>query len=534
MNRELDVSKFQKRYRDLANTQSISNHQKDKRAKLEKSIQRLAGEIENLNKTLNTVRSKVNRQRTERFVQQLENTVVDIKRCSKLIGATKMTVHQLKEQVIRVDWDHVCCERQSISDHEYAAKLAKARKTVTILDTQLDVSRKKENKLKGHTSQLLIVIRDAIIGRDIFNRMWTSMVNRLNFDRKMVISMVDRVLLAYNYGKQMCYQIDFVREKDRNERQAQIVKMSDVTKAFEQDAIAVNFFQQKAQNIPYKKLDVKETARREQLKKSQAATTALFKKVRNEISEFVHEHRTQAVVEKYIRHKRQYFAYCLYLNDIENRITTNSKLLADLQRNTERGRRSAETTGQKQHRVHMLRSRLLDEQYKAKQQERKLEAVNQMLASSFEKIGSLFETLAGDVKGIGLVNDFENDRANETNYITYLSALDARIKQIISFVYHCERENSDEGRDYQLSAVKDVEVVNCQTIDSPHIVAVPQCAECAEAEDLARPDIDKPLDRNEIREFIRTTLPKTDLHNRVHHIEQCPRPSSRSLLAKSV
>lgn len=532
MNREVEVSKFQKRYRDQANTQSISNHQKDKRVKLEKSIQRLTGEIENLNKTLNIVRSKVNRQRAERFIQHLGNTVVDIKRCNKLIGATKMTVHQLKEQIIRVDWDHVRCERQSISDHEYATKLTKAWKTVTILESQLEVSRKKENQFKGHTSQLLIVIRDAIIGRSIFNRMWTSMVDRLNFDRKMVISMVDRVLLAYNYGKQMCYQIDFVRKKDRNEKQAQIVKMTDVTKAIDQDAIAIDFFQQKAQNISYKKLDVRETTRRAESKKSQIATTALFKRVRNEISEFVNEHKTQAVVEKYVQHKRQYFAYCLYLNDIEKRITSNSKLLADLQRNIECDHRSAETTGQKQLRLNVLRSRLLDEQRRAEQKEQQLEAVNRILANAFKKIDSLFETLENDVNGIGLVVDFENDRANETNYITYLSALDARIKQIISFVYLCDREIGDEWRDCKSWAVKDVEVVNCQENDSPQTVAVPQCAECAEAEDLARPDIDKPLDRRGIRKFIRTTLPKTDLHNRMHHIESCPRPSSRALLIK--
>lgn len=534
MSRELEISKFQKKYRDQANIQSISNGQKDKRQKLEKHIERLAREIENLNKTLTVVQSKVNRQRTDKFIQHLEEVVIDIKRHNKLIYCAKMTVHQLKGQIIRADCDHVRCERQSISDHEYAAKLAKARKTVTILETQLDAGRKKENKLKGHNSQLLIVIRDAIIGRAIFNRMWTSMVDRLNFDRKMVISMVDRVLLAYSFGKQICYQIDLVRKKEKNEKEALIGKMGDVMKAMEQDAIAVSFFQQKARVIPYKDLDGKETVRRAQFKQIHATKTAQSKKARSDINQFVNEHRTKAVIEKYIRNKRQYFAYCLYLNDIENKITCNSKSLADMQQNIDGGRRDAETLSQKLNRIEKLKSRLLDEQYEAQQREQQLAAADKILLDSFEKINSIFRALECDVNSIGLVIDFENDRANETNYTTYLSAMDARIKQIISFVYHCERDETDEWWKDDSMTVKDVEVSNCNTIDSPHKVIVPQCAECAEAEDLARPDIDKPLDRNEIREFIRTTLPKTDLHNRVHHIEKCPRPSSRALLAKLV
>lgn len=534
MSRELDISKFQKKYRDQANIQSISNRQKDKRIKLEKHIERLADEIANLNKTLNVVQSKVNRQRTDKFIQHLEEIVIDIKRHNKLIYSAKMTLHQLKGQIIRADCDYVRLERQSISDHEYAAKLAKARKTVIILETQLDAGRKKENKLKEHNSQLLIVIRDAIIGRTIFDRMWTRMVDRLNFDRKMVISMVDRVLLAYSFGKQICYQIDFVRKKEKNEKAALIGKMSDVMKAMEQDAIDVSFFQQKARVIPYKNLDCKETARRAQFKQTHATKTAQFKNARSDINQYVNEHRTKAVIEKYIRNKRQYFAYCLYLNDIEHRITCNSKSLADMQQTIDVGRHDAETLSQKMNRISKMKSRLLDEQYEVQQREQQLAVVDENLLDSFARINSIFRRLECDVSSIGLVIDFENDRANETNYVTYLSAMDARIKQIISFVYHCERGESDEWSKRDSMTVKDVEVVNCNTVNSPHKLIVPQCAECAEAEDLARPDIDKPLDRNEIREFIRTSLPTTDLHNRVHHIEKCPRPSSRALLAKWV
>lgn len=534
MNRELDISKFQKKYRDQANVPSISNRQKDKLKKLEKSIERMAHEIVNLNKTLEAVRSNVNRQRTDQFIQHLEEIVMEIKRCNKTCECTKMKVQQLKGQITRVDCDHVRLERQSISDHAYAAKLAKARKTVTILESQLDVSRRKENKLKGHNTQLLIVIRDAIIGRIIFNRMWTSMVDRLNLDRKMVIAMVDRVLLAYNYSKQMCYQIDFVREKDRHEKQAQIVKMSDVTKAFEQDTLAITFFQQKARIIPYKNLDDKEMDRRAQFRETFVAATAQFKVVRDHINQYVNERQTNAVIEKYIRHKRQYFAYCMYLHDIENRMTCNNKSLAKMQQNIERGSQNTESLTQKKNRIHKLRSRLMEEQYEVQQKEQRLVAIDDHLRKSFAKIDSICETLKCDVNSIGLVVDFENDRANETNYAAYLSAMDARIKQIISFVYHRERASNDEWWNNHLIAVKDVEVVNCSSIDSPHRLVVPQCAECAEAEDLARPDIDRPLDRNEIREHIKVNLPKTDLHSRVHHIENCPRPSSRALLAKWV
>lgn len=534
MNRELDISKFQKKYRDQANTQSISNCQREKRRKLEKSIERLAAEIENLNKTLHIVQSKANRQRNDQFIHRLEALIVETKRHNKLIDSTKMTVHQLRQQIIRTDCERLQCERKSISDHEYAAKLAKARKTVTILETQLDANRSKENKFKSQNSQLLIVIRDAIIGRIIFNRMWTNMVTRLNFDRKMVITMVDRVLLAYSYGKRMCHQIDSVREKEKHQIQLQIGKMSDIVTSIEQDAIAVELFQQKARVIPYKELDAKETARRTQFKTSQAAMTAKLRDVRIEIGQHANEHQTKAAIEKYIHHKRQYFAYCLYLNEIENKITSNGKLLADVRKNIELGHRNAETFGQKQHRIEMLRSRLLDERCNVQKNEQQLSAIDENLRKSYNEIDSMFETLKCDVNGISIVIEFENERVDETNYLTFLSSIETRIKQIISFVYRCERERDDEN--YHTMIVKNVDIVKCnrRTSAASNRDVVPQCAECVEAEDLARPDIDAPLDRSEIRRFIQENLPKTDLNSRVHHIENCPRPASRALLAKRV
>lgn len=533
--RELDISKYQKRYRCQANIQSISNREEDKRKKLEKAILRVAGEIVSLTKTLHVVQSKGNLRQSDQFIERLEKYVKDIKRHEKLIEGSKRTLNQLKQQIIHVDCDHVHCERHSISDDEYSTKLTKARKTVTILDSRLEVRRKHENKFKGHNADLLIVIRDAIIGRNIFNGMWTGMVTRLNLDRKMLITMVERALLAFRHGKQMCYQIDVVRQNDKQEKRTQIAQMLDVMKSIEQDAIKVQFFRQKARVIIQNtNLDDKGAKQRAKFKEHNAAASEQCKNICRNIRQYANECKTQAAIDKYNSHKRQFFAYCLYLNDIEHIITRNGRMLANMQETIEFGQRNADTLPKKQLRLDKLRSRLIEERCQVQQREQKLSAIDEMLQRSYEKINSIFMALNCVSTSTGLVNDFENNTANENNYVTYLSTIDARIKQMISFIYYCDREDYDEWSAH-LMTVKNVEVAKSHEIESPRSeVIVPQCAECAEAEDLARPDIDTPFDRHALREHIRQKLPQIDLHSRVHQIEECPRPNSRALLSKWV
>lgn len=528
MNRESVISKYQKKYRDQANIQSITNLQKIKLLNVERGIERLNREIADIKTTLHGAQSTGSRRKTAQFLQRLEKNVADIKRHDQWIEEAKLTMNQLKEQIVRVGCERMRCERASISDDDFALKLKKARRMVVILESELDVKRIKENKCRAQNNQLLLVIRYAMIERVIFNQMFTALVDRLHVDREMLVAMVDRVLLAYTFSKQLCREMDESRRRARLENQYHIRKMSTLSMVTYTDNIAVDFHEQKSRKITYKDIDGKEVARRDRFKAHFGTKATQYRNIRSKIVEFTGDTHIDAVITKYEHQSRRNFATCLYLNDIERRVTCNRKRIDEMQENINAARKDDKTRKQTNNQFVKLESRLLAECRKTEGAQRRLNDVTDNVQLLYDRINPIFDMLGCDVNDTDLVVDFENETANERNFRGFFKQAEARIRDIMSFVYYCERED----RALRSRTVHDVDVVNYRLNECPQMDVLPPCPECTEAEELARAHAAKPRRSSSLRAALQTIVQKRELNNRVHHLQDCPRAHSRALLAE--
>lgn len=528
--KENELSRVQKIYRDFANAKSLTFKDKNERDRINKKIQLTSTELDTLNIRLSVAQNKVHQKHSDDCMNKLAANIIDMERLTNAILSGQSDVNHLKSQIGRVEAEQRKLDRHAIADNQYADKLLHTRKTVDMLERQLNTSRQKENKIKINNSQLQKMASELTNDRYQFNRLWKSIIHRLNFDKKMLIDMVDQVVMAFDNGTEICKRIDFIRKKATFDKRTQIDEMTELVRFTESDERAQHFFQNKANKICSKELDQKETTRRNNFKNYHKEIMETYKKTIGDINRFSAESKLDAIIAKFKKHKREYFSYCMYLNNINHNITHLGQTIDKLQNDIQSAESSIEHHRyQNRQDIEVPKSILLEKCSVNRRKDEQFNEAQLELQKYFHKIDLIFTTLK--CNDTSLVKEFENETANSRNFDVYLAAIDNRLKQIISFVYYHERKTKIYSNEL---TIKDVEVLNCRINDEPIPSIVHQCAECAEAEDTGNPDIELPLATDALRKKIIKKLMEPEIQFRMHSIDQCQKPVSRALLAKSL
>lgn len=146
-------------------------------------------------------------------------------------------------------------------------------------------------------------------------------------------------------------------------------------------------------------------------------------------------------------------------------------------------------------------------------------------------IGDLFARLGCDRERLD--RQLGDQRlATEFNVSGYLAVLEARLNEVLNFVYQADREAG--GRlDPKRLVVRGVQRNKDAPTHITDVVLVQQCAECAEG-DVNRYDekVVLPMERPEVLASVREKTVTPEIQYRLHNLSKCRLPRSRALMSK--
>lgn len=525
---EIELSRTQKNYRDLANTQIISNKDEIKRRGLQRNLDFARHELDDLNTDIKVALNKNHVSRHESHMQQLEKHVNKQEEIDEKTRMLQLEIRHLETQIKRVDQEKTALSKQSYSDTEYTMRIRKARKLVELLENRLDISKRREGTLAQTNTKLQTMIDELTFDRSVFNTLWIATVNRLYQDKKMLVDMIDQAVLAFNNGTEMCRRIDFILKRAANEKRSNVNEMTDLIRRLHLDERKQMFFQNKGQMIKIQDLDAKERKRRDLVMSELREKKDLYQNRLGDVKRICEEANINAVIEKFKKHKREFFSHFTYLNEINYYVNAMNDLLNQTDTKVRTASTTTETEQQKNKNLDILKNQLNDEKYSNQQLKNKLDEFNEEIGAYFEQVGSIYESLKcdGDEQLI-----LDEKPVGPLNFDKYLSVIEARLKKIISFVYTVERE--DEEKSVEDYVVRDVEIARKMSDITESVDSIEhQCPECAEAEDFNAQDIEKPMESKEIREKVKEKALMPEMQYRMHSISKCQLPVSRALLSK--
>lgn len=526
--KENDISRTQGKYRDLANRRILSNMDKRRRHVLMKKLYLADHELTSLTDGLKAATARYHNLRADKYVKTLERLVNDQKGVDKGIRSVRLEVEHLNSQINRIQQSRSKLEKTAVSDNLYAFKLKQANTEVRILENNLLVAQQKENHFKQDNVKLQQLIRDMCIDRIQFNKLWVRIVDRLYIDKKMLMDMANCAVQAFETGTAFRKRVDFASRNAFLMKFEQIDEMNAILRSLHLDTIREKFFDNKMHRIQIKVLDEKETTRRNAFRNIHGNLTNAFALTLNQVKLKSGRTSVDEIIDEFAKQKREYFSQYSYLNDLRLRVMQLGAVLVKVKKCNEIGKVDQVPIKQRNKSKMLLEASLAHAKIENKKKEDELNALNVSLGRYYQELNALVETMQCDrTKGL------ENDEIHVHNIGTFLSMMELRLKQVMSYVFYLEWRKSD----HQIRSAKilqGVEVINCLLNELVQKPLVHQCAECAMDAEAASPDAQAPTDITALREAVLEKAVSPEVSCRMHNISQCDLRKSRTRSTKSM
>lgn len=536
LTKEYEISVAQKRYRDIANHQYISNESKTARLGLGKKLALSDREVGALNQNVAVATGGYQTKVLHSYFQKIETIVSEQKRIEKATKAIRIEIEHLKSQIRRVATKRERLKERAVSDYEHREHIRQSRCVVVRLENRLHAVRQTENHIKHDNIRLQILIRNMCIERIQFNKLWVKIVNRVYMNKKMLIAMTDQAVIAFEKGVEFRKRMDIATKNATIIRNDQIDEMSAVMRSLRLDKINDTFFGNKMHRIKMRKLEANELKRRNDSKNYHSATRDAYKVTMSQVEYKSGESHVNSMIARFEKHKREYSSYFSYLNDLHGHVMHLNAILNQLEERVRESKTKSVLRKQKSNDkvVRWYGDALNQTKLQNCQKENELEELIGSLERYHRELSSLVGTLqCGGIFRRSLVKDFENDAVHLHNVEAFLSMMEQRLKQIIGFVYYLEWRESD----YELPSskvVQGVDVVNYHLNEEATMALVHECAECAMDAGTSGQETQVPLDVTTIRDELMTKATTPEIAYRMHNISQCDLPASRALFAKSL
>lgn len=528
--KENDISRSQRKYCEHANHQILSNNDRLKGLGLAKKLQLSDVQQNVLNDSVIAAACRYHRIAAEKFVKTLQSYVSEQKSIDVAIRSLKLDVDHLNSQIIRLEQLRTKLEKNAISDNQFVYNLTQANTNVKLLENRLLVAQQKENHFKQENVKLLQVIRNLCDERIKFNDLWAKVVNRLLLDKRMLIDMTDQAVLAFEKGTEYRKRMDFIAKSALLAKNDHIEEMSTILRSLHLDTIRENFFVNKMHRIPMKQLNEKEVERRTAFRRFLTRTQNAYEITLNEVRIKSSQTKIDAIVAEFAKQKREYFSEFCYLNDLQFRVMQMHTILTKVKRQANEGVANQVPLKQKKKAKMVLEASVARAKVENQESESELRALNESLERYYHVLSTIVEHLKCDRTNLSLPKDFKNDEVHMHNVGTFLSLVEHRLKQIMSFVFYLELNS----RDSTSMVINDVDVINHLLNELEIEPIVHECAECAMEAEATGHEAQTPLDVTAIRDAMMVKALTPEMAYRMHNISQCELPRCRALLAKSI
>lgn len=528
---EKELTRLQGAYRNYANNKYAVKVDQNQLKNMLKNLDQMKRERCDVRTQLAVATGRVACVETENQMATLELHVYGQEYIQRQIDTVNQQVHHINMKLKRLDAARFKVSKTAMTDLQYNINLQKARGQREIMENRLDVSKKQEchqiavnTRLRGHIDHMLY-------DRALFNKLWQRMITQLSYDKKFLIDMVDRAVLAFNQGAALCNQLDQLREKNDRDRKMHIVEMLDMIRKLDADDKQSAFLAAKGQLRALNDLEPREYRRRQQFRDEQASRAAFYKRIIDKVVEFQEVRDIGAAIEKFNKSDNEYFAHFNYMNNLNfqieflseclGRIYTNIDALREYNLNKELYQRRSVAELEERLRAQQTATaavRLADDQSAGR------------LRLYMAAIDQLFATLRCDRRTLDVLL---GDQAATTvfNVDGYLALLEARLNEVLNYVYHVER--TADGRRAGPLTVRGVERDKREPTAITDVVLVQQCAECAEGEvNRYDEEIVYPMEKQNVLAKVRVKTEAPEIQYRLHNLSKCRLPRSRALVNK--
>lgn len=531
---EIEMTRAQREYRNYANGLYSLKENKSKIRYLEKNLNQNQKEKISINTQLYVAFGSTHVKLYEENMHDVEMHVDCQEKTQNIINVTKTQINHLNMQIKRTERGIHDLKMNCTSDHQHNEKLQNATKILNMLENRVNVAKNRECMIISENNNLRNIINNMLFDRALFNKLWQRMVERLAYDKKFFIDMVDRAILAFNQGTDLCNKLDAIREKGDRDKNHHIREILDLLRKLDADHKTQVFLSVKGANRKLSDLENREYKRREEFRDYHIKTTDLYNKIIGKIVKFSNAGNIATALDQFNKREDAFFAHFNYMNELMYQIELLNESTKQIYGEINQIRSSNQKQEMNQfNELESLKLKLFEEKEitlnDLTAQDNYDKNVHQLLTRFHE----IFKILKCDDQNLfSLLGDHSN--ITIFNVKKFLTILEERLNLILSYVYHIERSDPSAEDATGGFVVRDVDRITDDQIRIEDIVVVQQCAECAEGVEVNRYDeeIVWPLNVSDIKDKVRDKVKAPEIQYRLHNISKCRLPRSRMIVNK--
>ncbi|XP_062550453.1 outer dynein arm-docking complex subunit 1-like [Armigeres subalbatus] len=524
---EKEITRLQRQYLNIANSTAASKDVHIMRC-LEKKLKYLQREKNELKTKLKVAYAPCHVRRYDRQVQLVDSHVRVQEDLDLKMNGIRTEIRHLESQMKRLDKERKELQKVSQSDYFFYNRVSKAKKRLATLEDRLYHLKKREatNVAKNH--KMKSVIKDMLVARKLFHQHWRKMIDQLGYDKKFLIDMIERTILAFNQGEELCHKIDAVKSHAAREEKSQMQEMMELQRRINNDRKNHEFLRIKGFHRDMCDLDPREVHRRNMMKEDYGEKLDLYERIIEKTKLFCGVDDIEHLIEKYQKQEDTFFAHFNYLNELNHQYEQLNCILMDLYKNVDDLKEQKLRKEVKQDNAFKhLHEKLLEESKKTQKLENTIRLHDSELDENFAAIDDILLTVGYDRADVKNLLG-EHRKVTKQNVKRFLAALEVQLNDRLAAVYtHLQPEDEATLRTPIARDAKDI-------VRIEEVVTTQQCAECAEGQDVNKYDeaIVLPKEKIDIREGMKAKVRAPEMQYRLHNLSKCKLPRSRILVNK--
>ncbi|XP_055325681.1 uncharacterized protein LOC129579556 [Sitodiplosis mosellana] len=505
-----EVAKYHRIYRDLSNSKVHSNTDVRANSVLRKNIERSSRYLSQLNTLLFNVDNKVVRVQTKGFTRRLSSLLAEQDEMDNEMNDIKKRINHLKSQIERVD---VKLEKYSAVDNHFDAE-----KKIETLENRLLRNNQKVNGLRLHGIKLKDIVSELLFMRRRFQKSRDDITAMLMVKKQEITELVDHYAIGFANGMKNCRNLEACHIRSTRELKAHLQEMRQLIRSAESNNILREFMITKATPI---ELSSDAIPPREILKSNYRKLTQADEELLSKIGEFASGVTASGLKSKV----REAYSLYLYSNDITKMIDNSAKMLETLEKQSELAEIRLLDRQQNEHREKELENQWTEEATETQRHSTNLADNESMLVKCYKDVREIFETLQCEdslLYEVGQSIDGYNVHA-------VLRVIETRLRHVM-YTVSCWQEKNNVPEEERL--VHGIEIVKAHGL--PLMEMVHPCPECSQIEARANPDVEAILDKKTKSQKIKSNIKMHNMRAKMHNIQDCPKPGSKSVLSKTI
>lgn len=467
------------------------------------------------------------------------------------IKGITLDIKHLEGQLRRLSEEERNLWKISYNERERSENHRKNCLTLEVLERNRNLSKMKEGEITAENYRLKSIITTMIHDRNRFNKFWNQMVSQLYENRRFLVDMIERAILAFNQSEDLVHRIRNSKDKAEQDKVMHVRDMTQMKRKLDKDRNYHEFLSAKGFNREMCSLNEREVRRRVMVEQELTGNLKISHKVIDKVRENFDAGESSPlkrpgveslsiktvsqveslgdlkdILAEYIKNEKLYFSNFKYVQNVTYSCEFLSQLMLDFEKNLSKKRNSSsKAMTQTSLNFKDTYTALTKAKTKTSEKYKTWEMNESYLKALLISIQEICNVVGCDTR---FMKTLLGDHTKVTlfNIKLFLYSLEKQVNSILAYIYY---------NDTQSGAMK-VNLTNkkASLIDVTKIVTKHQCSECAERTNVKVYDetIVRPMSPKTVKRFLSENVVESDMQYRLHTLSECRLPRSRVLVNK--